>query len=125
MVSEAGIPKIMDFGISHVISSTTTVETATDAYKGTVRWMSRELLFSDENNEGDNDKDEGSQGEDETQTEDVRLQDEDDIKLVTHTQWSDVWAFGMTVLVSASPEEISLIVYANLTGAAHIESAIS
>ena len=63
----------MDFGISHIINSSTTVETATSASKGTLRWQARELLADDET-----DQDEATH----------------------HTKESDVWAFGMTCLVN-------------------------
>ena len=44
-MSEAGIPLIMDFGVSHLISSKTGAETATNANKGSLRWQARELLM--------------------------------------------------------------------------------
>ena len=63
----------MDFGISHLISSTTAAETATAANKGSLRWQARELLVDSE-----------------------PLED----AVVHHTKESDIWAFGMTCLVS-------------------------
>ena len=72
VISGAGIPLIMDFGISHLISSTTTVETATAAHKGSLRWQARELVV------------------------DELLQN----VAIHHTKESDVWAFGMTCLVN-------------------------
>lgn len=63
----------MDFGVSHLISSITPVETATAANKGSLRWQARELL-ADENGR------------------DV---------VAHHTKESDVWAFGMTCLVNS------------------------
>ena len=73
VVSGAGIPLIMDFGISHLISSTQTVETATAAGKGSLRWQARELLADD-----------GFQQD----------------GAVHHSKESDIWAFGMTCLVN-------------------------
>ena len=66
-MSEAGVPLVMDFGISHLIGSTTRAETATAANKGTLRWQARELLVG---------------------------------TVAHHTKESDIWAFGMTCLVS-------------------------
>lgn len=63
----------MDFGISHLLTSTSTFETATRAEKGSARWMAIELFLV---------TGESSPEED------------------VHTMMSDVWAFGMTVLVS-------------------------
>lgn len=37
-----------DAGVSHFAQSSKTAESATDVEKGIVRWMGRELLFSDE-----------------------------------------------------------------------------
>ena len=62
---------IMDFGISHMIISTTTVETATNANKGSLRWQARELLVDEHESGG----------------------------VLHHTKQSDIWAFGMTCLV--------------------------
>ena len=74
VISSAGVPLIMDFGVSHMIISTTTVETATDAQRGSLRWQARELLVN------------------ETHTDDTPH----------HTKQSDIWAFGMTCLVKSS-----------------------
>lgn len=63
----------MDFGISHILISTTTVETATAANKGSLRWQARELLLDELSS--------GSEG------------------AAHHTKESDIWAFGMTCLV--------------------------
>lgn len=55
----------MDFGLSHLQSSTSTFESATDGGNGTIYYMAIELLAT----------------EDEAELE--------------HTTHSDVWAFGM------------------------------
>ena len=60
----------MDFGISHILESSTTKETATKATKGSVRWLAPELA-----------------------------QSEGDVN-AKHTEQSDIWALGMTYLVS-------------------------
>lgn len=76
VISSTHIPLIMDFGISHLLSSTQTIDTATAADKGTVRWQSRELLF-------------GPDGPSSDASDPLH-----------HTKESDIWAFGMTCLVS-------------------------
>lgn len=65
----------MDFGISHLVISTSTAETATSAQKGSLRWQARELL--------------------------VDRPSSDDSAYTTfhHTKESDIWAFSMTCLV--------------------------
>lgn len=73
MVSPDHQPLLMDFGISHLLTSTSTYETATRSEKGSARWMAIELLLGT-----------------------AESSPEDDV----HTMMSDVWAFGMTVLVS-------------------------
>lgn len=60
----------MDFGISHMLIATSTLETATKAGKGTTRWQAPELLF-DIDSAADH-----------------------------HTKKSDIWALGMVYLVS-------------------------
>ena len=62
----------MDFGISHMLAegSTMTIETATGAGKGSMRWQAPELLCGDVS--------------------------ENDV----HTEASDIWALGMVYLVS-------------------------
>lgn len=62
----------MDFGISHLLISATTVDTATAANKGSLRWQALELL-------------------DESPS--------DGLDAAYHTKESDIWAFGMTCLV--------------------------
>lgn len=61
----------MDFGISHMLIATSTLETATKAEKGTLRWQAPELLMSEEGSAEDH-----------------------------HTKESDIWALGMVYLVS-------------------------
>lgn len=61
---------LMDFGISHLLVSSATRETATAASKGTTRWLAPEL-FNPDIEAGINE----------------------------HTQESDIWALGMTYLV--------------------------
>lgn len=67
-------PVLMDFGLSHLQSSTSTFESATDGSFGTICYMAIELLTA-----------------------------EDEAKL-EHTTHSDVWAFGMISQVSHYPE---------------------
>ena len=43
-----GIPKLMDFGISHLLEASATKETATKAAKGSVRWQAPELIEADD-----------------------------------------------------------------------------
>ncbi|KAH8115885.1 kinase-like domain-containing protein [Phellopilus nigrolimitatus] len=69
LVSPKGAPLLMDFGLSHLVCTTSTVESATSARTGSIRWQSPELLFPP----GDSDDD-------------------------VHTKASDIWAFGMTAL---------------------------
>ena len=86
-MSKTRKPLIMDFGISHLLHSTTaTVETATAATKGSIRWMAIELFNAS-----------GQGGEEESSV---------------HTTQSDVWAFGMTIYVG--PSEIHLYWFANV-----------
>ena len=70
MVSDSGVPMLMDFGISHMLMATATLETATKAGKGTARWQAPELLF------------------------------EIGTTADHHTKKSDIWALGMVYLVS-------------------------
>ncbi|THH03007.1 hypothetical protein EW145_g6609 [Phellinidium pouzarii] len=70
LISPSGVPLLIDFGISHLTLATSTLESATDARKGTFRWLSPELIFP---KDGEQDAD-------------------------VHTKESDVWAFGMTCL---------------------------
>ncbi|KAH8104951.1 kinase-like domain-containing protein [Phellopilus nigrolimitatus] len=73
LISPDGCPLLMDFGLSHLLLSTSTLETATDATRGSIRWMAPELLGTTKVAEaGDDDK--------------------------VHTKQSDIWAFGMTAL---------------------------
>lgn len=62
----------MDFGISHMLVGTSTVETATNGLKGTVRWQAPELFSIPEDSDAD-----------------------------YHTEASDIWALGMVYLVSS------------------------
>ena len=74
-MSPEGNPKLMDFGISHMMSNAIQyTETATTGDKGSVQWMAPELL---------------------------NPEDTDGCPCV-HTQASDIWAFGMVVLVSSA-----------------------
>lgn len=59
--------------MSHLITSSSTAETATAAFKGTLRWQARELLDQDAS--------------------------ADDVEFPHHTKESDIWAFAMTCLV--------------------------
>lgn len=77
MMSKTDTPLIMDFGISHLLQSTATVETATTSTKGSIRWMAIELFKGP------------GQDVDETEENDGTV----------HTTQSDVWAFGMTIYV--------------------------
>lgn len=63
----------MDFGLSHLQSSTSSFESATDGCSGTIYYMAIELLAT-----------------------------EDEAK-IEHTTYSDVWAFGMVSQVSQYP----------------------
>lgn len=71
-MSPGGVPMLMDFGISHLLVSSATKETATAASKGTVRWIAPELFNSDSELDSEKNK---------------------------HTKESDIWALGMTYLV--------------------------
>lgn len=70
MIAADHKPVLMDFGLSHLQSSSSTYESATDGSNGTVDYMAIELLDAEE---------------------DVKLE---------HTIHSDVWAFGMVAQVS-------------------------
>lgn len=72
---------LMDFGISHLLSTVATKETATRASKGTTRWMAPELLSLDSEDS-------------EKSSQDSQLEDN------VHTKESDVYALGMTYYVS-------------------------
>ena len=72
MISDEGLPLLMDFGISHIQDCSTTHETATNASKGSIRYMAIELLEDDA---------------------------EEDLSSRHHTEESDVWAFGMLLQV--------------------------
>lgn len=67
-------PMLMDFGLSHLQYSTSTIESATDGPLGSISYMAIELLTA-----------------------------EVEVKL-EHTTHSDVWAFGMISQVSLYPE---------------------
>lgn len=84
MMSKTDTPLIMDFGISHLLQSTATMETATTSTKGSIRWMAIELF----NGSG--------QGADET----------DESDSTVHTTQSDVWAFGMTIYVRVHDKHV-------------------
>ena len=72
-MSPEGNPKLMDFGISHMMSTAIQyTETATTGDKGSVQWMAPELL------------------------------NPEDTHNHIHTSASDIWAFGMVVLVSSA-----------------------
>lgn len=79
LISASGAPLLTDFGLSHLITSTSTCEAATDASKGSSRWQAPELIIPRD----DADSSEG-----------------------IHTKESDVWAFGMTGLVSIALFEV-------------------
>lgn len=70
-MGENGVPKLMDFGISHLLEASATRETATKPGKGSLMWLAPEL---------------------------IDVEDESD---ATHTFASDIWALGMTYLVSS------------------------
>lgn len=74
VISSDGIPLLMDFGISHLLAGTSTVETATSGSKGSLRWQAPELVLNED--------------------------PEDDM----HTEASDIWALGMVYLVSVPPD---------------------
>lgn len=73
LISPAGEPLVTDFGISHMLSSSTVASLTTGTY-GTVRWMAYEQINVDEAQSS-----------------------------TPYTFQTDVWAFGMTILVSFSP----------------------
>ena len=68
MIDEEGNARLTDFGISRMLDAR---GTTTKTIGGTVRWMARELVLPD---------------------------DDDDTAAVPVTYESDVWSFGMTVL---------------------------
>ena len=83
MISEAGVPLLSDFGISRMLSSSDSLHftsTLTGGVRGTIRFMSSELLWEFDFSS-------------EAQTE------APGVSLDAYTKASDVWAFGMTVLV--------------------------
>ena len=49
MISTDGVPLLMDFGISHMIAGTSSLEAATYGYKGTIRWQAPELVEGTDN----------------------------------------------------------------------------
>ena len=69
MISSTEEPLLMDFGISHMLVGTSTIETATSALKGSLRWQAPELFYCEDS--------------------------ENDF----HTEASDIWALGMVYLV--------------------------
>ncbi len=72
LVSDTGTPLLTDFGISRLDSASTTGFN-TDSVKGSTRWMSYEFFI-----------------------------DKDEDAPPRHNEKTDVWSYGMTVLVSAS-----------------------
>lgn len=70
MIGDDGNAKLSDFGISRMLESR---GTTTKTIGGTVRWMARELILPDED-------------------------EEDDCAAAPVTCQTDVWSFGMTVL---------------------------
>lgn len=75
VISRDGTPLLMDFGVSHLIAGTSTVETATSGEKGSLRWQAPELLFGDDSMNN------------------------------IHTEASDIWALGMVYLVSVHSDD--------------------
>ena len=72
----------MDFGVSHMPKTGSfTVETATDASRGTMRWLAPELLVTP--------------GPETEENEIISPDPENE----THTMASDIWALGMVYLV--------------------------
>ena len=69
MISLDGSPLLMDFGISHMLVGTSTIETGTSALKGSLRWQAPELFNCEDSENG------------------------------IHTKASDIWALGMVYLV--------------------------
>ena len=72
MITSADVPQITDFGLSHNIDAVESIDLTShgDNINGSLRWLSRELLFPD-----------------------------DPDTLPRRTKESDIWAFGMTCLV--------------------------
>lgn len=80
LISNTGVPRICDFGISKMLASSHTFDVTTSGHlKGSTRWMAKELMII-----GD--------------------------PPPVHTFQTDVWAFGMTVHVrTASISSASLL----------------
>ena len=77
LISESGEPLLSDFGISRMLSASQTLHftsTLTGGLRGTIRFTSKELLLAT------------------------------DMDPEMYTRASDVWAFGMTVLVRSTIE---------------------
>lgn len=72
LISPEGEPLLTDFGISHMLSSSSIMSLATGTY-GTMRWMAYE-----------------------------QINVEDGQATTPYTFQTDVWSFGMTVLVRLS-----------------------
>lgn len=72
LISPEGEPLVTDFGISHMLSSSSIVSLATGTY-GTMRWMAYEQINVEEGQ-----------------------------ATTPYTFQTDVWSFGMTVLVRLS-----------------------
>ncbi|KAH8116854.1 kinase-like domain-containing protein [Phellopilus nigrolimitatus] len=106
LISPDGCPLLMDFGLSHLLISTSTMETATGATNGTTRWMAPELLLLDTANAAEA-EDGGAAGSVESDYE-------------VHTKQSDVWAFGMTALELLTKQ----VPYAKLKSDAKVMFAI-
>jgi serine/threonine protein kinase len=99
LVSDDGVPKLTDFGVSRLLLNTATM-TGTSNLKGSIRWMAPELVHV-EIDDGD-DGDSKPSGNTENRHE-------------FHTKATDVWAFGMVVYVRSfhafrcMPSKIRLI----------------
>lgn len=71
VMSSEGRPMLMDFGVSHILSTgDPMIYSLSAAPKGAVRWKAVELIYD---------------GEEE--------------RTIPHTKESDVWAFGMVIYV--------------------------
>ncbi len=72
LVSDMGIPLLTDFGISRLESSSTTGYN-TESVRGSTRWLAYEFF---------------------------EISDNDDDPPPGHNEKTDVWSYGMTLLVS-------------------------
>lgn len=90
LISSSGTPLVADFGLSCLLTPSSTVDPTSSGLKGSIRWMSVELLHA---------CDQGT--------------------VPLHTKESDVWAYGMLIYVCVGNLNLLFVFFQLLTGNTH------